>query len=157
MIAAQQIDLIQQSLIQGTGSAPPEIYIPLWWYSGSKTQSTATSSGTAWIARGRSTTVSTANQGVLHYLSSSWPASTKFALEAAIWTFGGTTSYFALYDVTSSTIVPSSQISTTSTTATVTRSAQFTLTPGHSYAITAWNTGAQTAYITDASLIVFPS
>jgi hypothetical protein len=93
----------------------------------------------------------------LHTLNASWPSTTKFALEAAIYnnTVSKTTNA-ALWDITANSVVSGTQISVTSTKVTVVRSGQVALIPGHQYGVTVWG-DAGTAYLTDASLIVFPS
>jgi hypothetical protein len=152
-------DLNAISLAQGTGS-PPEIYIPLWWYSGSYSSMSAGSASAGSQFVRRSTTTTNTTQNPLHTLNTNWGANTKYAFEAAIQTTSSSvTAYAALWDVTSNSLVSASQISTTSYGIfSVVRSGQFTLTPGHSYAITLWaSVGGTYTYLTDASLIVFPS
>jgi hypothetical protein len=151
----QTIDLIQQSLVKGTG-APPEIYIPLWWYSGGiVSTSSVTSLGSKFLIKGSTTTNTFLN--VLHTLNASWPSSTKFAFEIAIYCNAGV-ARAELWDMTSNTAVIGSAVSTGATTATVIRSGQFNLTPGHNYGVTISNDfSADTVNVCDASLIVFPS
>lgn len=152
-------DVAQTSLVKGASSAP-EMYIPLWWYSGSS--STVATLGVGqnvyFAVKGSTSLNSGSGAQPLIKLSSNWPATQKFALEAGLMCSGtASTLYVALYDITTSAQVSASQISTSSLSFVIVRSNQITLTPGHSYGITAWAQQAGSgAYITDASLIVFP-
>lgn len=152
------LSVISDANPQGLAQLPPELYIPLWWYSGgSVTQSGVPSANSNYALSKGSTTLYAYNksQAQLFTLNSSWPASVKYAVEATLWNSGTNTIYAELWDINSNTPVVGSQISSPSTTATVVRSGSFTLTPGHSYALIVWSSG--TGYITDASLIVFPN
>jgi Flp pilus assembly protein TadG len=101
----------------------------------------------------------TASNAKLHTLNATWNPNNKYAFEASLQVTSPYTVYANLYDITAGAAVSGSQISTTSTTFTVVRSGQFTLIPGHQYGISLWsNSGSGTmVYLTDASLIVFPS
>jgi hypothetical protein len=144
-------------------ASSPEYYIPLWWWSGNANQGLngVTSAGTlidkgAQMGVHASASATSANK--LHTLNSAWAANTKYSFEATIYGSGAATTSAALWDITANAIVSGSTISTTSTTATVVRSGQFTLTPGHIYGVTGWiSNGSYYVSITDASLIVFPS
>lgn len=154
-------DLNAISLVKGTGS-PPEIYIPLWWHSGSSAVVyNVTTQGSSFIVKGSATptTSVSATQAKLHTLNSGWPSTTKFAFEVSLSGQSTPTTYYAaLWDMTSNALINGSTVSISSTTATVLRSGQFTLTPGHVYGVTGWaSAGGLNEYITDASLIVFPS
>jgi hypothetical protein len=146
-------DLAAISLIKG--SAPPEIYIPLWWYSGGNVQTNNSSASNYGLAKHTTTLMP---NPILHTLNTGWNPTAKFALEVALWTSSTSApANAALVDVTTGgTVITASQITTTSTTATVLRSAQVTLTNGHAYGVAVWSSNGGTAYITDASLIVFP-
>lgn len=153
-------DSVAQASLAPPASVP-ERYIELWWYSGNAFQpgGQTTASGSYLVAKGTTSsygTYSTAN-AKLYTVNSSWPTTTKFAFEAALNATGATTTYACLWDCTSNTQVSGTTISlASSSTYTVVRSGQFTLTPGHSYGIAIWNTnGSYGVYITDASLIVF--
>lgn len=137
----------------------PELYEELWWYSGATESTNATGPQTAGLQRGGPTSGLTGNPPFqLFGSTNSWKATQQFAFEATIYnsTSGGTT-YAEMWDLTSNVAVLNSQISTTSNTAVVVRSSEFTLTQGHNYGVTWWSSNsADTAYITDASLIIFP-
>jgi hypothetical protein len=105
-------------------------------------------------ATGQGTASSTATH--LHTLNANWSVTTKYAFECVLWVSSGTLNA-ELWDFTAGSAVSGSQISTTSTTATVIRSGQFTLMPGHVYGITFWASASNiTINLTDASIIIFP-
>ncbi|WP_088186036.1 hypothetical protein [Desulfosporosinus sp. FKA] len=150
-------DLNNLSLVNSS-SGYKEFYVPLWIYSsGYLNAGGYNSAGNAFVGKGTvNATASNLPNAILHKLSSSWSANTKFALECS---FSGQqyTNYIALWDLTSGTIVSSSQISTTSTTMTSLRSSQFTLIPGHNYGITFWNSNSYNVYISKAHLVAIMS
>lgn len=152
-------DVAQTSLISSGGTKPPEMYIPLWWYSGSySTYTGATVIGSVNLQKGSTSGSKGYNvdsSTKLITLISSWPSTLNFALEATLYGGASQTVTAYLWDYTTNTTVSGSGLSTTATTATVIRSSQFTLVPGRTYGVTFNNTGGA-AYITDASLIVFP-
>lgn len=152
-------DVQNQSLInpQGSGSSVPEIYIPLWWYSGSLVATQATSiTNTCLLAKGSTSYApSSYVQTHLHTLNSSWSRFNKYAFEVTIYN-SSYVSQADLWDITSDAIVLTSQVVNDNTVARVVRSGIFTLTPGHVYGV-AMCSGGGVTYITDASLIVFPS
>lgn len=139
----------------------PELYYPLWWYSGLVSSPNNTSTqGTVFISKGSTSSTSSysSSSALLCTINSNWSTSVKYAFEAAIRCSSSSgTAYAALFDITAGSIVSTSQISTTSTTSTVIRSSSFTLIPSHSYAITTWSSvSSYSVLITDASLIIFP-
>lgn len=148
----------QFSVAKGTGGTnPPEMYIPLWWYSGSSVNTSLTSSNTSIFlmkaSLGFGSTASTASK--LHTLNSNWLTTQKFAFEASMYGSASITAFASLYDITSGTVVTS--VSTNSSSFTIVRSGQFTLTPGHVYGVQFYSgTSGSFVYLTDASLIVFP-
>lgn len=157
MIIIQYYSLSQTSL-----KLPPTIVeypIPLWFADGTAQGDNSTTSGVHWIKDGSSggMGISITSETKLHALNSNWASSQKFAFEATLYVSSSGTAYTALWDMTSNSIVSSSQLSTTSATATVLRSGQFTLTLGHIYGVTLWNLSAGYSNICDASLIVFGS
>lgn len=123
--------------------------------SGTPASTTASTQDSAFLNYGVATMPigTTGSAARLLTLSSNWPSSTIFAFEVTSYNGVGSASYIDLYDVTSATSIV--QISTGSTTATVIRSGQFTLTPGHVYAVSLRSSSGGNAYITDSSLIVF--
>lgn len=148
--------LSQWSFAKGTGGVnPPELYIPLWFYSGgtaSESSNSNVSSGYVFIDKASNTpTTGTGSGRILHTLGN-WSATQQFAFEIAL-SAGGTINA-GLYDLTSNTLI--SYVSTTSATMVVLRTGKFTLTPGHQYGITLWGTSGVQFNATDASLIVFP-
>jgi hypothetical protein len=151
------------SVAKGTGgTTPPELYIPLWWYSGSVgSQSAYTTAGSAFIGRGSTSNNFTYahTSAKLYTLNSSWLPTLKFALEVSMYSTNSSGAYAELWDLTTNSVVNGSSISTTAvSTASVIRSGQFTLIPGHIYGITTWvNAASYSCAVTDASLIVFPS
>lgn len=153
----------QQSLANplGVPTIPPEIYIPLWWYSSAAANSDSGSSGassTHLVAKGfTAANISSASSSTFLYtFNAKWPATTKFALEATIYVQSTQTVYAGLWDITANTLVAASQISNTTTTPTVVRSGQFTLTPGHVYGVALWtNNASYYVYITDISLVAY--
>jgi hypothetical protein len=161
-MAYNQYDVANISLVK-TGNLA-EMYIPLWYYSIGYIGSQGTQPSGYYVSKGQ-TIVSGYGTSIvkLHTLSSNWSSSQKFALEASIYLnyWGGYPAYAELWDMTTNTAVTSSQISAsvTSASATVVRSGQFTLTPGHIYGIALWVSGGSgyTAYLTKASLIAFLS
>lgn len=132
-------------------------YLPLFSNGGSGNV-TSTASGTTFISisGGSTTTKSTATN--LHTLDN-WLPSTQFAFEAPILAQTGGTGYAALWDMTSNAIVTGSQISTTSSTVAVFRSAKFSLTPGHVYGITLWSSSSSyyVQLLSGAWIVAFPS
>lgn len=149
---------VSQTSLVKSGSGIVEEYIPIYLADGNAATLNTTTT-TYYLVDGGTTQAngSTSNVKTL-ILSSTWPPSQKFALEATIWTYASNvTGTYSLYDLTSTpTIVSGSTVTISSTTATVVRSGQFTLTPGHSYGIGFYsNTSGYQAYICDASLIVF--
>lgn len=163
----QFIDTATLSLANPGATKPVEIYVPLWFSNGTTTNAPTSTvdggaliDGSAGLTSTGGTSFSVSNQ--LYTLSSKWLASAKFAFEACICNntgVGNPTAYCRLYDITASTPVTASQVSMsgTSTNMTVLRSGQFTLTPGHVYAVTIWSSNASyAANISDASLIIFP-
>jgi hypothetical protein len=149
------VDLAAYSLAKGNGTTPPEIYIPLWWYSGAVV-STNTNQSTNLVGKGLTSLTSSSNKN-LHTLNSNWSSTQKYAFEATLYASSGAICWAQLWDITSNAAVSASQISTSNTTATVIRSGQFTLTPGHIYGINLYTGNSANVYLTDASLIVFPS
>lgn len=150
----QFYDLSQTSLAK-SGSSIVEEYIPLWMADGGWSgTSGAGGKGINFIVDGGSYS-SSSNSGVrLFSLSSNWSTNQLYALEMTCSQSGGT-GYYALWDFSLPTpaIVSGSQISGSSNDI---RSGQFTLTPGHQYGITFWNSSSSyTTYFSDASLIVF--
>lgn len=146
----------QTSLVKSPSSMT-EMYIPLWVYSSGNVSAGGTT--TMYVQKGTtnsenaSTTLSTIK---LHTLNSSWPSAQKFAFEASVWSSSGTlAAYVTLYDCTASALVSSSQISSTSTTATVIRSSQFTLTPGHVYGVAISSASTNSSYMSKAHLVAF--
>jgi hypothetical protein len=151
----QYFDLAQLSLTK-VPSRVTELYIPLWVADGTTVSiSGGAAGGAATFLQDGGTTGSSGSAGRLHTLNSNWPTTTKFAFEATIYVAGSYTAYATLWDITSNSQVVSSQISTTSTTATVVRSGQFVLIPGHVYGVSVW-CPSSSMYISDAHLIVFP-
>jgi hypothetical protein len=155
------IDTTSLSLNGGVKSV--EVYVPLWWASGStgsNTQTTSAGSGSSMIADGGTVTYGptgyTPTQ--LFTLSSKSPFSTNFAFEATFNCGTSNTGNVALWDITSNTIVSGSQVSLSNVTAkTIVRSGTFTLIPSHVYGVTIWQTSqTATTYVCDASLIIFP-
>lgn len=142
----------------GVATLPPELYEELWWYSGSYTSATYTLSGQFFVNKGSvstGTSISSPNANLLT-LNSNWSANQKYAFEASL-QIGTYIAYAALWDITSGTIITSSQISIANSNFKVVRSGQFTLTPGHAYGITIWcSNTSSSALLTDASLIIFP-
>ena len=146
-----------------TVAKPVELKYPLWWADGTNVSTTVSvpqllQDGTTTLL-GSGNTVSTSAR--LHTLSSNWSIGTKFAIEVTMYTSNAASTATAqLFDVTSNTasLVSGTSVTTTSTSATTLRSGQFTLTGGRSYCV-AFNTTNATyySYVTDASLIVFPS
>lgn len=135
----------------------PELYYPIWIYSGGAAG--VSNGGTTYYLQKGSTSVNS-NANPLFTISANAKPNQKYAIEATVW--GSTTSSpspsLGLWDVTANTWVTTTLISSSSTSATVLRSAQITLTPGHSYALAPFSgTTSNTVYVTDASLIVFPS
>lgn len=158
----QYFDLAQLSLAKGAGSSVTEMYIPLWVADGTTVNTTDTT-GKYFLADGTSSTFNTGgnpnnfSQVKLHTLNSSWSASTKFAFETTLYASNSSyPAYAGLYDISAGSLVASSVVNTTATTATVLRSGQFTLTPGHIYGVSVYTQGGGTANYVDASLIVFP-
>lgn len=142
------------------GAKPVEVYIPLWGADGTLSTPTVgvTSAGSVFLADGSSSASTSGSARNLYILSANWLSNTKFAFEMAMASnYSAASAYFALWDLTSNSIVSSSQISTSNTTVAVYRSGQFTLTPGHVYGITFWM--SDTSHVlnpVDASLIIFP-
>lgn len=129
-------------------------YLPL---AGGSATSTSTSSGVTFVTIGGGSTGTKGANTILHTLDN-WNPSTLFALEAAMYVTGGATAFAALYDMTSNAVVAGSQISTTSSTITIFRSAKFALTPGHAYGVTLWTSNsANQASIAAEWLVAFPS
>lgn len=155
----QQLTLSQVSL-QKQPSSITEMYIPLWVYSSGSANATLSTPSSSLLQKGSTNTNSPSqNATKLHTLNSSWTANQKFAFEVSIWNGSSSfTTYAALWDITAGAIVSSSQISTSSTTATLIRSGQFTLTPGHSYGVALWTSSSSgPAYLTKAHLVAFLS
>lgn len=151
----QFYDVSQTSLAK-SGSSVVEEYIPLVFMDGTSNGSTTTSAGVNFIADGlNGIATSITSSTKLHTLNSNWNPSQQFAFEISIYVSSTGTAYAALWDMTSNAIVSSSQISTTSSSATVIRSSKFTLIPSHSYGVTLWNPNAGYSNISDASLIAF--
>jgi hypothetical protein len=135
------------------GSSAPvvEQKYPLWVYSSGTASSTATSA--PYLLQKGTTSLSGSATGI-YTLRSTWSSSQKYALDVSLSnTNSGYTSYAALWDTTSGTIVSASQVSTTSTTSTLLRSGSFTLTPGHSYNVSIWTTSGGVALISKAYLV----
>lgn len=155
-----QLYTLSQTSLVNNGGKPVEYPIPLWVADGQAAQWNCGTEGSCFLADGTNSPQSntTGSNTRLFTLNSNWSPSQKYAFEATIYVQSGYTAYAELYDVTSSTYITASRISSTSTTATVVRSGQFTLTPGHVYAVTFWgpNQSSIYEYISDASLIVFP-
>lgn len=157
----QFIDTATLSLANLSAVKPVEIYVPLWLANGTIAGNTVTSSTDPALLRDGSTGGMNASSSLadsrLFTLSSKWPANLKFAMEVTFYAQSGSTANMELWDITASSAVSSSSVSTTNTTASVIRSAQFSLIPGHVYGVGWWNsTATYMTYITDASLIVFP-
>lgn len=147
----------------------PELYVPLWWYSGSYSDwNNANNSynSTQYLSKGTTSGLNGGgyNAGVsssveLFTINAHADPNTEYALEVTAWGASGYQVNVQLWDLgaTSATAVGSApQIQFTSvTTATVMRSGKFTLIPGHTYGISMWSNNG--AYITDASLVVFPN
>lgn len=151
----------QFSIAKGTGGTnPPEMYIPLWFYSGSYAGSGNASASSSNLISKNSTGITTSSStgAKLHTLNSNWYPQQQFAFEASLQIGNASYSAYAgLWDTTSGSLVSSSQISTNNTTFSLVRSGRFTLIPGHVYGITLWTGNASySAIMTDASLIVFP-
>lgn len=143
--------------------APPPIAeekIVLWSADGTYTSGGNSSAGANFISDGSTSLANVTGASVarLHTLNSAWPSTQKFAFEATIWSSSTSgTGYAALWDMTTNAQVIGSQVSCATNTATVVRSGQFTLTPGHVYGVSIWIASpASTVYLSDASLIVFP-
>lgn len=153
------VDLAILSMVGGSGIA--EAKTPLWWADGTSiaTLTNINAAGENFLSDG-STTLATSlatPSTKLFTLSSGWLSSQKFALEGTYWCGNSSyTAYLSLWDATSNLQVTTSQVSTTLTTASVIRSGQFTLTPGHIYAVTPWSSATTGVAVVDASLIVFP-
>lgn len=159
MLPNAYTDVAQTSIVKGATSAP-EIYIPLWWYSGSTVINPASSSGSLFLPKGSTSAAGpTATSAKLHTLNANWSNTMNYALEAALSTAnGGISVNIALWDFTTGSIVTDSQLSTLAMQNTVVRSGKFTLIPGHIYGVTIWNVNtSNNIAVTDASLIVFPS
>lgn len=157
MLPSQWNNSAAQASLASPAPPAPEYAIPLWWYSGGFASMSST--GTTYYLQKGSTSWQagyTFSSEKLHTLNSNWPANTKFALEVTMWCSTSGTVGVTLVDITASAaLVSASSINTSSTTAQVYRSGQFTLTPGHSYGIT-HNYLSNTHCVTDVSLIVFP-
>lgn len=125
-----------------SGNRLKEAYIPLWVYSSSYDDAGAGGIAGGVVVQKGTTNVNTPSGStatIMHTLNSNWPSSQKFAFEASFnLSSSGGTAYLCLYDITAGAVIGASQISTTSTTATLIRSGSFTLTPGHEYAVSLW-------------------
>lgn len=156
------IDLSTLSLTGGSGMM--ESKIPIWWSDGTNVPvnnaSGDTIAGSYLLMDGSLNLASstTTNGAGLFTLSSNWLSNTQYALEYTIWTnTNSNTAYAELWDITSGSAVTTSQVSTTSTSATIVRSGKMSLILGHSYGVTIYvSISADSVYMTDASLIVFP-
>jgi hypothetical protein len=155
-MAFQQLTLSQGSLVK-TPSGITELYIPLWVYSNSGGNATGNFAGSLFLVKGGTNGPFSNSGAKLHTLNANWSPTQKFALEVSIYSSNSAgTAYAELWDMTSNSGLVASQISTTSTTATLLRSGQFTLTPGHAYGVTLWNSSSSySTYITKAHLIAF--
>lgn len=154
------IDLSTLSLVGGSGIA--EAKIPLWWADGTYWAQAQSNPGQACLGDGSTNMYSPASSGptCLIQIPSNTLTGTQFAFESTIEAYTSNTSVLAeIWDMTSNTGVTASQISTTTTAFSVIRSGKFTLTLGHWYGVTLWDNPASgtNMYISDASLIVFPS
>jgi hypothetical protein len=144
---------------------PVETYTTLWSADGTTTQgafnvSYAQSAGGYYVCDsiGIGNVAYTDSRAQIFTLSSNAKSTQKYAFETTVYINSSSyTLNVALWDMTSNALVSSSQVTTTATTATVVRSGQFTLTPGHIYGVTIWcPTSSATGYLSDASLITFP-
>lgn len=140
-----------------------ELYIPLWVYSSGTVSTTLTASTFNMLTKGSTSvtsgsTVPTSNAVKLHSLSSNWSTSQKFALEVSIYISSAASVGVQLVDITAGSSVIGASVASTSTTATLLRSGQFTLIPGHQYGVTLYTTNASyTAYLTKAHLVALLS
>lgn len=153
-MAYNQYDLANTSLVK-TGSLT-EMYIPLWVYSGGSA-AIINSTYAYLIKGGTGSTGGIASSNKFHTLSTNWLTSQSFSFEASIYSSTATPASATIWDMTSNIQVSNSTISTSSTTATLIRSGQFTLIPGHAYGIALKSDGTATAHLTKASLIAFLS
>lgn len=145
---------VQVVSMQPASIPNPEYYIPLWW---GGLLSTTFSANTSRVQKGNSSpAASLTSATTLHTLNNAWSPLTKYALECALSVTSSTTNA-QLYDITAASFIAGSLIQASSGgTLAVLRSAQFTLIPGHTYAVSVWAAGGQTTNLTDLSLIVFP-
>jgi hypothetical protein len=127
--------------------------------SSSTINGSATVIGNNFLAKGTITAVTSATTATqLHTLNVNWSPSQKFAFECSLFGSASTyTSYAGLWDFTAGSVVSASQVSTTSTTATLVRSGQFTLIPGHVYGVTVWVSATGTLHVSKAHLVAFLS
>jgi hypothetical protein len=138
-----------------------EIYYPLWVYSSGTASTTQTAWSNGCLQKGN-TVVAAYNSGTavkLYILNSNWSSSQKFAFEASIYGANTSATYYAsLWDATTNTVLPATQISTTATTATLLRSSSFTLTPGHIYGVAIYTSNASySVYLAKAHLVALLS
>lgn len=148
-------DATQTSM--ATPSTMREMYIPLWMNSTVEVQSGGYSTNNYGVGKGSSTILSQGSTGTrLYKHNPDWKPEQTFCLEVSIRT-SSTTGHTGIWDFTTSSIVPGSQIDVSNGYATVVRSGQFTLTPGRTYGVSFWQnttSGSFYAYINKAQLVV---
>lgn len=141
------------------GNVIPELYIPLWWESGTVINASSTIQNLSRLKKGINVAANSSTSEVqLHTLNPNWSADTDYALEVSCSvSTASNTGTIALYDFTSDTEVPGSRITTAATMVRPLRSGKFKLTPGHAYGVTLTSSNSSySVYVTDASLLVFP-
>lgn len=150
------------SLANPSGNTLKDVYIPLWVYSSASGASSATTdTSNNYVSKGSNGSASSSSSASkLYNHSANWNPNQRFAFECSI--YSGASGYTAsaeLWDMTGTpTKVAGSTVSVTSNAATLIRSGQFTLVPGHSYGVVIWSsTTSYNANLTKAHLVALGS